>query len=179
MKRILAAAKFLVSISVLMGVNARASGDVPAAEERESIVHQSKTILSVDLNPQTVICSQANYSMPMLKVLIPGLAGITLLDHQNRGAGAPCMTTGQRCSLRAGDKGALPVDVLQGNPRVENAEVSVTATRVEEIDQSAKTCTTYLKEHVESTIAGKRFFHERTASLGIRNYADCVGIPVP
>ena len=177
MKMILEAAKVLVSVSVLLCANGQAFGDVPAAEERESIVHHSQTTLNVDLNPQTVICSQADYSMPMLKVLVPGLAGITLLDHQNQGAGAPCMTTGQRCSRRAGDKGALPADILQGNPRIEKAEVSVTAIRVEEIDHATKTCTTYLKEHVETMIGGKRFFHERTASLGTRSYVDCLSTP--
>ena len=179
MKRILETAKILVSLTVLMGAHGQASDDVPAAEVRESIVHQSKTVLNVDLNSQTVICSQADYSMPMLKVLIPGLAGITLLDHQNQGAGAPCMTTGQRCSRRTGDKGASPAEMLQGNPRVEKTKVSVAAIRVEEIDHAAKTCSTYLKEHVESMIAGKRFFHERTATLGTRNYADCVATPAP
>lgn len=50
------------------------------------------------------------------------------------------------------------------------------ATRVDEIDHDAQTCTTSLRERVDLVIRGVPFAHERHASLGSRPYGDCVAI---
>src|SRR5262249_16938805 len=63
-------------------------------EYKEEVVHQTTTPVEVALNEQTVLCSHADYSALYLKVLIPKLASLTLLNHQNAGAGAPCVAAG-------------------------------------------------------------------------------------
>jgi hypothetical protein len=143
-------------------------------EVRETIVHVTHNTLQVDLNEKTVICSRADYSMPMLKVLIPGLSGITLLNHQNFGAGAPCVTTGQSCQSFGRGSSTAPADILQGQNGVEPVEVVVTETRLETINHIEKTCTVRLREHVETVIRGKRLFHDRENELAARRYEDCV-----
>lgn len=143
----------------------------PTAETRLVAVHSTKSRLDVELNEKSVLCSKADYSMPMLKVLIPGLGDITLLNHQNRGAGAPCVTTGKTCGFT---DGAKPDDILQGRPGTESIEVTVTETRIESIDHVAKTCTVRLLEEVETEIRGQKLSHRRQAELSQRSYLDCV-----
>src|SRR4051812_31780390 len=55
-----------------------------------AIVSDRTTTVSTPLNALTVKCSAADYSGPMLKVLVPGLADITVLNHRNSREGAPC-----------------------------------------------------------------------------------------
>ena len=110
----------------------------------------------------------------MLKVLIPGLGNVTLLNHQNFGAGAPCVTTGESCRSFGERPSASPEDILQGRPGVEKIEVVVTATRIEAIDHIQKTCTVTLRENVETQIRGKKLFHLRESELAARSYEDCV-----
>src|SRR5262245_40295628 len=83
-----------------------ASADTRVAE---TIVHKTSTTTSIALNTETVVCSQADYSGLHLKVLIPKLASLTLLDHQNFGAGAPCVAAGV-CA-----PGRMPSDVIDPN----------------------------------------------------------------
>ena len=147
----------------------------PVAETREAVVHKTTTTILVDLNDKTVVCSRADYAMPVLKVLIPGLSDITLLNHQNFRAGAPCVTTGETCarSTAGGFAEATPESILQGRSGTEQAEVTVTLSRIETIDHKEKTCVVTMREDVETTIRGKRLFHNREADIGSRVYTDC------
>lgn len=143
----------------------------PDFESRAVEVHKSVNSIGVELNAKTVLCSRADYAMPMLKVLIPELAGITLLDHQNTGAGAPCVTTGQVCDL----DGAIGPDlILQGKDGREQIQVEVKADRIENVDHQQKKCQVNLREEVTTVIRGQKLTHERWADLGERSYADCV-----
>ena len=108
-------------------------------ESNEVILHEKHQTLTVALNPSTVLCSRADYSVPMLKVLLPGLEDITLLDHQNRGAGAPCVTTGEICRFNpANNNFAKPDDILQGRNGDESIAVDVKVSRIEIIDHKNK-----------------------------------------
>jgi len=146
-----------------------ASSAGAAVETREELVHETTTSVDLLLTPETVICSHADYSASFLKVLIPELASITLLDHQNTDAGAPCVAAGECAPL--GDH--APDDILDEADTTETVDITVRATRVEEIDRDAQTCTTSLRERIGLEIRGVRFAHERTASLGSRPYGDC------
>jgi len=147
-------------------------------ERNEVVLHEKHQTLTVALNPSTVICSRADYSMPMLKVLLPGLEDITLLDHQNRGAGAPCVTTGEICQFNpANNNFAKPDDILQGRNGDELIAVDVKVSRIEMIDHANKVCTVQMRETVDTEIRGKKLTHERVADLGDRPYTDCVRNP--
>ncbi|HEY4178611.1 MAG TPA: hypothetical protein VGM90_17305 [Kofleriaceae bacterium] len=138
----------------------------------ETVVHDTTTHVSLALNEQTVLCSSADYSATFLKVLIPQLAGLTLLDHQNLGAGAPCVAAGQ-C-----EPGRMPEDIIDASSPSEGVDINVKAVREDVADADAQTCTTTLIERVHVTIRGFEFVHERTAPLGSRAFSDC-GIAAP
>lgn len=163
----------LLLLASLLNIS-QAQAARPEQETKETIVHRTTTVVDVDLNEKTVVCSRADYAMPMLKVLIPQLDDITLLEHQNFGATAPCVTTGETCFLgsRSG-KGASPDDILQGNPQVVKANVTVTEKRIEYRDNKEETCLVELVETVETEIRGKKLFHERRQSLPGRTFGRC------
>lgn len=173
--------KLLQKISILSILGATFSPILSYAQDLESnevVLHEKHQTLTIALNPRTVLCSRTDYSVPMLKVLLPGLEDITLLDHQNRGAGAPCVTTGEICRFNpANNNFAKPDDILQGRNGDEQIAVDVKVSRIEIIDHKNKVCTVRMRETVNTEIRGKKLTHERFADLGDRPYADCVRNP--
>ena len=141
---------------------------VAHAENSETVVHDTTTWVELDLNSQTVLCSAADYGQLFLKVGIPELARITLLDHQNVGAHAPCVAAG-RCA-----PGNMPSDIIDPAHPTELVPIDVKAVRFDNVDTKAKTCETTLFERVHLTIRGIEFTHERSVELGTRQYQDCV-----
>lgn len=156
-----------LAASLVLGL---ASSAGAAVESHEELVHDTTTSVDLLLTPETVICSHADYSATFLKVLIPQLASITLLDHQNSDAGAPCVAAGECAPF--GDH--APSDILDEADTSETVDIRVRAVRVDAIDHDAETCTTALRERVHLEIRGVRFAHERWADLGSRPYADCI-----
>ena len=146
--------------------SASVAGAVPVYNE--TVVHDTTTEVEVKLDSSTVLCSAADYGATFLKILIPDLGKITLLDHQNTGAGAPCVASGP-CG-----QGNQPSDIIDANDLNETVQVNVQAIRGDESDSDTQTCSTYLTEKVKVTIRGKDFYHERFAQLGTRPYSDCV-----
>jgi hypothetical protein len=133
----------------------------------ETVVHDTTSWVEVDLNASTVLCSAADYGALFLKVGIPELARITLLDHQNIGAGAPCVAAGI-CA-----PGNQPSDIINPAKPTELVSINVKAVRYDVADSEANTCTTHLIERVHLTIRGIEFNHERFSDLGSRKFADC------
>lgn len=138
----------------------------------ETVVHDTTTTVDLKLDSSTVLCSAADYGALFLKVLIPELAPLTLLDHQNTGAGAPCVAAGP-C-----EPGNMPNDIIDADYPTAQAAINVKAIRVDQADPAAQTCTTSLREEVAVTIRGVPFTHVRHASLGERPFSDC-GKPAP
>jgi MYXO-CTERM domain-containing protein len=159
---------YTVAASLVLRLASSASA---AVETREELVHETTTSVDLELTPDTVICSHADYSSTFLKVLIPQLASITLLDHQNTDAGAPCVAAGECAPF--GDH--APDDILDEMDTTETVDIGVRASRVDEIDHEAQACTTTLIERVDVVIRGVPFFHQRSSSLGSRPYGDCTG----
>src|SRR5687768_2267689 len=152
----------------LMSANAAAEVTV-----HETVVHDTTTTAVVKLDASTVLCSSADYGALFLTSLIPQLAGITRLDHQNTGAGAPCVAAGL---CKAGNK---PSDIIDPYQPTATAAINVKAIRIDEADSTAQTCTTTLRETVDVEIRGIAFKHERFASLGERPFSDCGPAPAP
>lgn len=138
-----------------------------APASTETVVHDTTTPVEITLDDTTVLCSSADYGALFLKVGIPQLAALTLLDHQNLGANAPCVAAGL-C-----EPGHQPEDLLDPASPTETVLINVKAVRVDESDAAVQTCTTSLTERVHVTIRGVDFTHERYASLGSRPFADC------
>jgi uncharacterized protein (TIGR03382 family) len=133
----------------------------------ETTVTDTTTPVDLKLDSSTVLCSSADYGALFLKVLIPDLARLTLLDHQNIGAGAPCVASG------ACKPGNMPSDIILAGAPTEHVYVNVKEIRADDADPATQTCNTTLIEKVHVTIRGKDFFHERELPLGTRPYSDC------
>jgi hypothetical protein len=141
--------------------------DKPAARAQidGDVVRDQTTTVKVDLNASTVKCSAADYSAPMLKVLVPGLAGLTVLNHRNTREGAPCVAAG-----RCGD-GLGPDAILKSGDGAEQIPVRVVLKKVVSLDGDV--CRVSLLETVTTTIRGVPFFHERQQEVAQRAAADC------
>lgn len=143
---------------------------VQAAEIREQIVSETSTEIEVKLNHDTVLCSQADYSASFLKILIPQLKDLTVFDHRNFGAGAPCVAAGMCAPF--GQSG--PLDILNEEKPTEKIKVNVVLTRVFNLNKEKQTCHVSLKEEVTTTVRGIKFFHNRNGSIGERLFDDCL-----
>jgi uncharacterized protein (TIGR03382 family) len=146
------------------------SGSLALADStyNETLIHDTTSSVDIALDANTVLCSSADYGALYLKVGIPQLATLTLLDHQNVGAGAPCVAAGM-CT-----PGHMPTDIIDAAHPTETVQIDVKAFRADEADSTAQTCDTTLIERVHVTIRGFEFTHERSSSLGSRRFADCV-----
>lgn len=141
-----------------------AQSALPPALGGQSVVRDQTVAVPVPLNAQTVKCSAADYSMPMLKVLVPALAELTVLNHRNTREGAPCIAAG-----RCGPVG--PQDVLKGGEGVDSVPVRVVLKKVARLD--GEVCHVSLVETVTAKIRGIAFFHEREQDVAERAAADC------
>lgn len=129
-----------------------------------AIVSDRTSTVSAALNAATVKCSRADYSEPMLKVLIPALADLTVLNHRNTREGAPCVS--------AGACGAMgPRDILRTGEGVDQIKVRVVLRKETAIEGEA--CRVSLIETVATTIRGVAFSHERVQEVAQRTAADC------
>jgi MYXO-CTERM domain-containing protein len=133
----------------------------------ETVIHDTTTAVEIKLDATTVLCSAADYGALYLKVGMPELAKLTLLDHQNIGANAPCVAAGV-CTT-----GNQPEDIIDPTKPTEVVQINVKAIRLDEADQAAQTCNTMLIERVNVTIRGVDFTHQREADLGSRRFEDC------
>lgn len=161
-------AEFAVSLALpsapSLPVKAIAATIVPTSGA-ETVVRDQTTTVRVALNAQTVKCSAADYSIPMLKVLVPALAELTVLNHRNTSEGAPCIAAG-RCG-----EGLGPQDILRSGEGIDQVPVRVVLKKIAAIDGNV--CHVSLVETVKTQIRGVRFFHERTQDVADRAAADC------
>lgn len=129
-----------------------------------AIVSDRTTTVSVPLGPATVKCSRADYAEPMLKVLIPALADLTVLNHRNTREGAPCVSAGSCLQMS-------PQDILKGGEGVDEVKARVVLRKETAID--GEVCHVTLVETVTTTIRGVVFRHERAHEVAERAAADC------
>ncbi len=173
----LSAALGAVSAGAEGGLPKAASGAARAVREAKAplasavrgpgaspVLRDETTSVLVELNDKTVKCSRADYSEPMLKVLIPALAELTVLNHRNTREGAPCVS--------AGPCGAMgPQDILKEGSGAERVPIRVVLRKTVELD--GEVCRVSLIETVTTVIRGVPFVHERGHALAERDPADC------
>ena len=140
---------------------------VRASNEKlaNAVVSDRTATVSVPLNAKTVKCSSADYSALMLKVLVPDLAGLTVLNHRNTNEGAPCVAAGA-CNSTLGIK-----NILGSGEGVDQIKVRVVLRKQTAIQ--GEVCHVSLIETVATTIRGVPFFHERVQEVAQRTAADC------
>lgn len=155
-----------LALGLIIGLVACATAQ---AKVVNAIISTSTHRLNLSLNEQTVLCSEVGYGSAFLKILIPQLADITIMDHRNEGADAPCVAAGN-CAPR----GSLdPKDILDPRNPKETVDVTVTLTKRAVLDPKQLRCTVELVENIDLDVRGVHFTHERGALIGERNVKDC------
>jgi hypothetical protein len=129
-----------------------------------SVISEKTFRIDMKVVAGNVKLSQAGYSMPMVKILVPELAAVTVLDHRNIGEGAPCLAAPEAKGVD---------DIIQGLPAMVPAHVHVVLNRLLVKDFANSTCNVYLQEDIDTVIRGTKFVHHKTADLGARNVLDC------
>ena len=130
--------------------------------QAKHLVSEKTVDLPVDISTAGVRFSASGYSMYLVKVLVPGLAEETVLDHRNEGEAAPCMATWEIFSAD---------ELIQGHPGVEVVPVTIKVTRHFHVQDGI--CQGLLKEDIRTTIRGVRFSHLKTLALPSRHVDDC------
>ena len=157
--------------NILISLLLVASSTAFANDRAEKIIQDTTTNVSVLLNEQTVKCSKADYSRAMLKVLVPALADLTVLNHRNTREGAPCVAAGPCGAVRPGERSMTPSDVLKNGNGTDQISVRVVLKRITNKDQTV--CHVSIKEEVFTVIRGIPFFHSQIAEVQNRNPVDC------
>jgi hypothetical protein len=162
-------------ISFMVG-KAKAQVSPAPIEPAPGVIVSSRTVeVIADINSQMVKFSKADYSMPVVKILLPALADVTLLNHRNTREGAPCLAAYEAKS---------PEDIIQNNPRSERVNLKIELKRWAKEDLESETlpdrsvkqtkiCSVTLIETISGTIRGHQFTHERWAALPERHLGDC------
>ena len=135
-----------------------------AALNQTEIISERVVTVSVDISQTSLRRSRSGYSVELVKILIPGLAEVTLLDHRNIGESAPCMATYETDNI---------VDIVQNNPVIESLPMKITLSKIPIINKEKNICEIMLTELVESKIRGFNFIHSREQVIASRSVEDC------
>jgi len=130
----------------------------------QTVISEKTVTLNVDISTARVKLSKAGYSVPLVKVLVPDLADVTLLNHRNEGEEAPCLATYDAF---------VAEDVIQNNPAIEKANFTIKLSKITTPNAEQGTCQVKLLEEVNGIIRGFQFIHSRSFLMPERNIADC------
>ena len=127
-----------------------------------TILSSKKVNIPVNINRENMKLSRAGYGSDVLKVFIPALADVTILDHRNVNSGAPCMSTFET---------DIPEDVIQGQPGIENVSFDIVLTKHTYLEGSV--CKISMDETITAVIRGFNFSHSKSLDLPDRHADDC------
>lgn len=151
-------------VAALLAFGGLSAGAQEIENSREVVLAERTVNLNVDISSAKLKLSRADYSSPVVKVLVPELADATILDHRNTGEGAPCMATYQALS---------PEEIIQNNPAVELVPMTITLKKILTPDRANGRCLVVLDERIEGKIRGFVFEHQRAIEVGARHLDDC------
>lgn len=134
------------------------------AAPQEVIISEKEVILNVDISSKNLKWSRADYSEPVVKILVPELADVTILDHRNNGEGAPCMASYEARS---------PEEVIKNNPAIEQIPMRIVLKKILIKDLEKQTCEVFLKEDINAQIRWFDFVHTKQIHVGTRHIDDC------
>lgn len=136
-----------------------------ASSNDEVIISQKTVQLEVDLSTTGIRSSNLGYGDTFfVKILVPGLAKETILNHRNEGETAPCLATYDTYKVE---------DVVKGNPAKEIHDFEIVQKKQLYPNTTDNTCDVYLVETVATTVRGFKFVHERSSVLPKRHIDDC------
>ncbi len=121
-------------------------------------------MLNVDLSTAKLKLSNAGLVSAVLKVLVPDLADVTVLDHRNEGESAPCLATYETFE---------PQDIIKGDPKVEKVSTVITLSKIASVNEESHLCELTLHESISNKIRGFLFIHDRSKVVATRSLDDC------
>lgn len=133
------------------------------ADFKETIISKKTVTLPVDLSTTKLKFTDLGYSVPLVKVIIPQMAEVTLLNHRNVGEDGPCLFTYDTFQVD---------DVLQDRPEVIDTEFNITLKKSFFISDDV--CKVTLTEEIEADIRGFLFQHSLSTAMPDRVAADCI-----
>jgi hypothetical protein len=135
-----------------------------SANAASKLISSKNYIVPINVGKAKLKFSKLGYGDTyFVKIIIPELAGVTLMNHRNVGEDGPCLfTTGTR----------VVGDVLQNRPEIIDSKVNIKLTKKNQI--SGGRCFFTLREDITTTVRGFKFNHTRTINLPSRVLIDCI-----
>ena len=129
----------------------------------ETIINEKIVSLPVDIGKAKLKFSNLGYGEThFVKIIVPELAGNTILNHRNIGEDGPCLFTRDTFELE---------DVLQNKHEVVKTNFKITL--IKNTYKHGGTCHLTLFEDIEANIRGFHFEHRRSIPLPDRVIEDC------
>lgn len=124
-----------------------------------------EVVLPVDINTAKIKWTSLGYGNNYLvKVIVPAIAGVTVLNHRNIGEDGPCLFT----------YGTSKVDdVVQGNPETIDVSFTITLEKFLRPSGDGDKCNVTMSETLVGYIRGFRFMHTETHIMPSRHINDC------
>lgn len=152
------------ALKLILGL-ALITGSLSAHALEETVISRKIVNLPVDLSKAGVRSSNKGYGTTYLvKILVPGLAAETVLNHRNEGESAPCLATYEAFEVE---------EVIKGNPAIETFAFEIIQKKNFSPDVENKVCNLWLTEEVQAEVRGFKFVHSRSTELPQRHIDDC------
>ncbi|MFG1482002.1 hypothetical protein ABMA79_02825 [Halobacteriovorax sp. HFRX-2_2] len=130
----------------------------------QKVLSKRTVTLPVDVSTAKLKWTNLGYgSIHFVKVIVPELAGETIMNHRNVGEDGPCLFTHDTRKLE---------DVVGDNPGVEDIDFEITLTK-RFSKNSEGLCNISLEEKILADIRGFKFMHILTHEMPNRVGEDC------
>ncbi len=131
---------------------------------QDPIISERIVTLPVDISTAKLKFTNLGYGRTyFVKIIVPALAGETIMNHRNLGEDGPCLFTYDTDNLE---------DVIQGNPEVVDTEFKIILKKNLFLD-SDNICKVSLTEELSANVRGFQFIHSKTSLLPDRIAEDC------
>lgn len=158
----------IVLLSLFVGFQAQAQEFI-APDAKEVVIGDDTYERTVDLNDETVICLQGDYSATSFKIAVPAIDDITYLDHTSPGAPGPCINAGfcrktEDAQFSFGSTTDFRFPLFHDVSKPKEA-VQIRVIRKEVSQVYGGKCHRYYMEHISATIRGTLFQHVASMPL--------------
>ncbi|WP_412469754.1 MULTISPECIES: hypothetical protein [unclassified Halobacteriovorax] len=130
----------------------------------QKVLSKRTVTLPVDISTAKLKWTSLGYGETFfVKVIVPELAGETIMNHRNVGEDGPCMFTYDTQHLE---------DVIGNNPGVEDIDFEITLTKFFSKGAQGQ-CRVSLQENINANIRGFKFTHTLSHQMPNRVGEDC------
>ncbi|MDD0854406.1 hypothetical protein HBN50_14940 [Halobacteriovorax sp. GB3] len=142
------------------------------AQRTERVLKDVTTPIMVKVTEENVRCSEIGYGFSELKLNVPSLRWLAVLDHSNAENLGPCVTAGACANPDLDRPGRSPLDIIINGEDLVKTDVRIILTEV--FEKHDEQCFRSLEEKVELEIRGVPFKHFATKSIGTLPVEECL-----